>query len=193
MRHERRTCAKLCHSSGGELEQIQFLLGHASVQTNRTLSGLQTESRTSSDRPFELTTEGRPDENDDDEPAPVKAPDPVEKASGQGVECRHGRPDHDQPVWDARELSLPEPTDLVEVRKGHRPHSLRHCSVARASRGDSTSKEDGQPDPGPRGWLLPRTVRRFVFLLLRRDTRRSKQKSERFAAFGKREIEISGT
>ena len=28
-----RTCAKLCHTSGGELEQIQFLLGHASVQT----------------------------------------------------------------------------------------------------------------------------------------------------------------
>jgi hypothetical protein len=33
MRHNRRTCAKLCHDSGGELEQIQFLLGHASVQT----------------------------------------------------------------------------------------------------------------------------------------------------------------
>jgi hypothetical protein len=29
----RRTCAKLRHSSGGELEQILFLLGHASVQT----------------------------------------------------------------------------------------------------------------------------------------------------------------
>ena len=29
----RRTCARLCHDSGGELEQIQFLLGHASVQT----------------------------------------------------------------------------------------------------------------------------------------------------------------
>src|ERR1039457_3243838 len=29
----RRTCAKLCHASGGELEQIQFLLGHASVLT----------------------------------------------------------------------------------------------------------------------------------------------------------------
>jgi integrase len=29
----RRTCARLCHGSGGELEQIQFLLGHASVQT----------------------------------------------------------------------------------------------------------------------------------------------------------------
>jgi len=29
----RRTCAQLCHRAGGELEQIQFLLGHASVQT----------------------------------------------------------------------------------------------------------------------------------------------------------------
>jgi len=29
----RRTCARLCHGYGGELEQIQFLLGHASVQT----------------------------------------------------------------------------------------------------------------------------------------------------------------
>ena len=28
----RRTCARLCHASGGELEQIQFLLGHVSVQ-----------------------------------------------------------------------------------------------------------------------------------------------------------------
>jgi len=28
-----RTCARLCHGSGGELEQIQFLLGHASIQT----------------------------------------------------------------------------------------------------------------------------------------------------------------
>src|SRR5271167_1468869 len=29
----RRTCARLCHLAGGEIEQIQFLLGHASVQT----------------------------------------------------------------------------------------------------------------------------------------------------------------
>jgi integrase len=29
----RRTCAKLCHINGGELEQIQFLLGHVSVLT----------------------------------------------------------------------------------------------------------------------------------------------------------------
>jgi integrase len=35
----RRTCAKLCHDSGGELEQIQFLLGHASVQTTERYLG----------------------------------------------------------------------------------------------------------------------------------------------------------
>jgi integrase len=35
----RRTCARLCHSSGGELEQIQFLLGHASLQTTERYIG----------------------------------------------------------------------------------------------------------------------------------------------------------
>lgn len=35
----RRTCARLCHSAGGELEQIQFLLGHASVQTTERYIG----------------------------------------------------------------------------------------------------------------------------------------------------------
>jgi integrase len=36
----RRTCAKLCHDSGGELEQIQFLLGHVSVQTTERLPSI---------------------------------------------------------------------------------------------------------------------------------------------------------
>jgi integrase len=35
----RRTCARLCHEVGGELEQIQFLLGHASVQTTERYIG----------------------------------------------------------------------------------------------------------------------------------------------------------
>jgi site-specific recombinase XerD len=35
----RRTCAKLCRESGGDLEQIQFLLGHASIQTTERYLG----------------------------------------------------------------------------------------------------------------------------------------------------------
>jgi integrase len=34
-----RTCARLCHGCGGELEQIQFLLGQASVQTTERYIG----------------------------------------------------------------------------------------------------------------------------------------------------------
>src|SRR5262245_30591442 len=35
----RRSCARFCHSAGGELEQIQFLLGHVSVQTTERYLG----------------------------------------------------------------------------------------------------------------------------------------------------------
>jgi integrase len=35
----RRSCAKFCHAAGGELEQIQFLLGHVSVQTTERFLG----------------------------------------------------------------------------------------------------------------------------------------------------------
>lgn len=35
----RRSCARLCRDSGGELDQIQFLLGHVSVQTTEKYLG----------------------------------------------------------------------------------------------------------------------------------------------------------
>jgi site-specific recombinase XerD len=35
----RGSCARLCHEAGGELEQIQFLLGHVSVQTTEKYLG----------------------------------------------------------------------------------------------------------------------------------------------------------
>jgi site-specific recombinase XerD len=42
----RRSCARLCHASGGELEQIQFLLGHVSVQTTERYIGCRQRLRT---------------------------------------------------------------------------------------------------------------------------------------------------
>ena len=42
----RRTCARLCHLAGGELDQIPFLLGHVSIQTTgRDLGCKQTPRR----------------------------------------------------------------------------------------------------------------------------------------------------
>jgi site-specific recombinase XerD len=141
----RRTCAKLCHTSGGELEQIQFLLGHASVQTTERYLGCKQNLGHPVNDLFDLRTDGQPHEHDG-KSVTAKTFDPMEKAFRQGVECRHGGSDHEQPVCDSTKLSPPERSDLVEVRKGHRPQSLRRCSEAGASRSDAGNKTDGQPD-----------------------------------------------
>ena len=39
----RRTCAKLCHDHGGKLEEIQYLVGHASAQTTERYLGCKAE------------------------------------------------------------------------------------------------------------------------------------------------------
>jgi integrase len=41
----RRTCARLCHLAGGELDQIQFPLGHVSVQTTERYLGCKQKLR----------------------------------------------------------------------------------------------------------------------------------------------------
>ena len=43
VRRPRRTCAKLCRAAGGDLAQIQFLLGHASIQATERYLGARQE------------------------------------------------------------------------------------------------------------------------------------------------------
>jgi len=57
--HElRRTCARLCHLSGGKLEQIQFLLGHVSVQTTERYLGYKPKLRDAVNDRMRIDPEG---------------------------------------------------------------------------------------------------------------------------------------
>jgi integrase len=54
----RRSCARLCHQSGGELEQIQFLLGHSSVQTTERYLGSKQKLREAVNDRFQISLIG---------------------------------------------------------------------------------------------------------------------------------------
>jgi site-specific recombinase XerD len=145
----RRTCAKLCHSSGGELEQIQFLLGHASVQTTERYLGCKQNLGHPVNDLFRLRTALQPQEITSQSPV-VKGSRCVEAAGHVAIECHDGGSD-DQPIPPQCSERPCQPTrcDVVEVRKDHRPQSLRRCSAAGASRGNSEGKAEGQPDQAP--------------------------------------------
>jgi integrase len=58
-RHDlRRTCARLWHASGGELEQIQFLLGHISIQTTERDLGCKQRIRAGVNDRIDIEPEG---------------------------------------------------------------------------------------------------------------------------------------
>jgi site-specific recombinase XerD len=150
----RRTCAKLCHDSGGELEQIQFLLGHASVQTTERYLGCKQNLGSPVNDRFKLRTEVQQREPNFESSA-VKRSTPVETAFREGIKCVHGGREDEQQPSEANPPSPRERADLVEVRKDHRPHSLRRCSGPGASRSDSGNKANGQRDPGVVGAVGP--------------------------------------
>ena len=149
----RRTCAKLCHDSGGELEQIQFLLGHASVQTTERYLGCKQNLGSPVNDRFKLRVDVQPREQDRESVPAHGVGKPVEKPFGQGIECRHRGSEHDQPICDPKHVSLPERADVVEIGKSHRPHSFRRCSEAGTSGRHAENKADGGPDQGTRGRL----------------------------------------
>jgi hypothetical protein len=92
------------------------LLGHASVETTERYLGRKQNLGHSVNDLLDLGTTEQPDQTNF-RSAVVKPSTPVEMAFCQGMECRHGGSEHNQPVGSSRQLSLPERTDLVDVRK----------------------------------------------------------------------------
>src|SRR5437773_5563921 len=99
----RRTCAKLCHAGGGELEQIQFLLGHASVQTTERYLGCKQNLREPVNDRFTLQIE-REEQVASSETEPEGEPGAVALATQQGIKCGHGGSEHDQHVCQRKEV-----------------------------------------------------------------------------------------
>lgn len=143
----RRTCAKLCHDSGGELEQIQFLLGYASVQTTERYLGCKQNLGHPVNDLFSLRNDVQGQEADREAEAP-EGFTPVESLSGSEIECRDGGSAHEHPIPISHPLRVcqRERYDMVEVRESNRAPSLRRCSETGASRVDTGSKGDCRPD-----------------------------------------------
>ena len=152
----RRTCAKLCHSSGGELEQIQFLLGHASVQTTeRYLGCKQNLGQPVNDLFILHSNSGVQPEND-----AALDPTPVENAPHVGIECRHRGAAYEEaiPISHPLRLCQRERCDMVASREGSRPQSLRRCTGAGTAGSDGGCQAAGQPDQAAVGRLGSGTV-----------------------------------
>jgi len=154
----RRTCAKLCHGSGGELEQIQFLLGHASVQTTERYLGCKQNLGSPVNDRFKLRVDVQPQEQHRESVPAHGFNKPAEKPFGQGIECCHRGSEHDQRVYKPSPQSPPERANLVEVSIDHCSHSLRRCSRSGTARSDSEGKANGRRDPAVEGSVGPGTL-----------------------------------
>jgi hypothetical protein len=84
----RRTCAKLCHSNGGEIEQIQFLLGHASIQTTERYLGCKQNLGHPVNDLFRLETNVQSEEDPGDAKVDSKMPSEAVEACCDGPSQR---------------------------------------------------------------------------------------------------------
>jgi site-specific recombinase XerD len=135
----RRTCAKLCHDRGGELEQIQFLLGHASVQTTERYLGCKQNLGHPVNDLFDLR--GNPPHRAKYQEF-VATSEVVERSCPE-PEPRNRGSEHEQ---HSKHISLPERTSLVQNRKDHEAHSLRRCSEAGIPGCHPGRKPEGESD-----------------------------------------------
>jgi len=135
----RRTCAKLCHSSGGELEQIQFLLGHASVQTTeRYLGCKQNLGHPVNDR-FTLAPVAT-------DVAEQQRPESMQATAAEDT-IQRGEPDHAQQTISVPGCLLDDARSaLVAEGKGHCTSVVRRCAASRVESDNPRSEADGAKD-----------------------------------------------
>src|SRR5439155_17038366 len=138
-----RTSCSMIHPAAQTPVQIQFLLGHVSVQTTERYLGCKQNLGHPVNDFFDLRTDGQQQAKRVESVPADGASEAVEKAFGQGIECGHGGSEHEQPIGDPKHLSLPERADVVEIGKSHRPLSFRRCSEAGTSGRHAENKADG--------------------------------------------------
>jgi hypothetical protein len=153
----RRTCAKLCHSNGGELEQIQFLLGHASVQTTERYLGCKQNLGHPVNDLFDLGADIKLQATSSEPVAFM----PVENGSRRELECRHGGSEYAAPIPLLRtgQPSHRGRTEAAKVGTGDRSENLRSCSQSGIAEGNPVGKTDSGRDQaafGPMGDLTQR-------------------------------------
>jgi site-specific recombinase XerD len=117
----RRTCAKLCHSNGGELEQIQFLLGHASVQTTERYLGCKQNLGHPVNDLFDLRISVQPDDTSSESVA-VESSTPVAMAPRPAIECHltGSEPEQSIPISERRPPCQAARSEIIAIRKAGR-------------------------------------------------------------------------
>lgn len=134
----RRTCAKLCHSNGGELEQIQFLLGHASVQTTeRYLGCKQNLGHPVNDRFTLVPAAGAL--ADQQRPESMRTTDGDTIRRGESDHAQHTTHDPGCLLDDAR-------SEVVGEGEGYCTSGVRRCPAPRVESDHSRSETDGARD-----------------------------------------------
>jgi site-specific recombinase XerD len=97
----RRTCAKLCHDRGGEIEQIQFLLGHASVQTTERYLGCKQNLGHPVNDLFDLRMDAHQQAKDEERVTTHRTGEAAETVVEPDVRSRFAASGPERPVCDS--------------------------------------------------------------------------------------------
>jgi hypothetical protein len=149
----RRTCAKLCHDRGGEIEQIQFLLGHASVQTTERYLGCKQNLGHPVNDLFDLRMGANKQAKEEECVTTNSAGEAAETVDEPDIGSRYTASGPKWPVCDSKQVPTPDRTHLVEFGEGQRPQSLLRCSKVRMLSRHTGNNAEGKTDQGTRASL----------------------------------------